>query len=299
MAEADNKLWGNKEHRAAIFKDGVTPKFLLQQYAGGHRYEVSRMAKAIDNSGFSSRQATAYVADGVAREGIAKSVDNFFDCRVPIPKWRGEIVLPQYVREGAARCYREEVRQRNLSDLGNYFSQCIGFLADFETYAYSQAGAMDGCTASQVRRHRDTKMKAIYEYRKALKKGFQGGLTNGSISQTYLDNQVDLMLAAANVDKDGNPTAIPLATEALKARIKTIGNKLHMDSLYLRDNGFTIDKPKEKDAITMYEKCVKSEATKPKEAFTSSQQEADTWSRQEASTSYQQKASDQDDRFLP
>jgi hypothetical protein len=80
-----------------------------------------------------------------------------------------------------------------------------------------------------------------------------------------------------------------------------------MDSLYLRDNVFNIDKPKDGEAEKIYEECVKSETKKPKKAFTSSQQdastsfqqEADTWSRQEASTSYQQKASDQDDRFLP
>ena len=96
------------------------------------------------------------------------------------------------------------------------------------------------------------------------------------------------MLAGAKVDKDGNPTAIPLATEALKARIKTRGDKLHMDSLYLRDNAFDIKGPEDHDAKKMYEECVKSEARK---AFTSSQQDA--------STSYQQKASDQDDPFLP
>ena len=150
-------------------------------------------------------------------------------------------------------------------------------------------------------------MEAIYEYRKALQKRFQGGLTNGSILQKDLDNEVDSMLADAEVDKDGNPTAIPLATEALKARIKKRGNKLHMDSLYLRDNAFQINPPKDGEAEEIYEECVKSKARKPKKAFTSSQQdastsfqqEADTWSRQEASTSYQQKASDQDDRFLP
>jgi hypothetical protein len=291
MAEADKKLWGNKKHRAAIFKDGVTPKFLLQQYADGHRYQVSRMARAIDQSGFSSRQATAYVANEVAREGIAKAADNFVDCRVPMPKWRGEMVLPEYVREGAARCYREEVRQLNLRPLGKYFSQCIQFLDDFETYAYSQAGAMDGCTAFQVRQHRDTKIEAIYLYGEALKKGFQGRLINGSMSQTDLDNEVNIMLANANVDRNGNPTAIPLPTEALKARIKTEGEALQINSLYLRDNSFTLTKPKDKDAITMYEECVKNEARNPKKASTSHQQDA--------STSYQRKASDQDDRFLP
>jgi hypothetical protein len=153
MAEADKNLWSNKKHR----RDRLTPKFLLQQYADGHRYEVSRMSKAIEISGFSSRQATAYVADEVAREGIAKSANNFLDCRVPIPILQG---VSQYDREGAARCYREKVRQLRITPLREYFSDCIGFLDDFETYAYSQAGAIDGCTASQVRRHRDTKKRS-------------------------------------------------------------------------------------------------------------------------------------------
>ena len=137
MAEADKNLWSNKKHRPAIFRDRLTPKFLLQQYADGHRCEVSRMSKAIEISGFSSRQATAYVADEVAREGIAKSTDNFLDCRVSIPILKGAF---QYDREGAARCYREKVRQLRIIALRKYFSNCIGFLDDFEDVCILSGG---------------------------------------------------------------------------------------------------------------------------------------------------------------
>ena len=274
MAEADRELWSDKNHRDAIFQDGLTPNFLVEQYAEAHRYEVGRMADDLMDEGFDTRQATAYVADGMVREAIESSAREFIDCSVPFPKLKDQNVLTSFARRRAQKCYLEKVRELNLSKLSDYYSECIGFADDFESYSDSPEGVGEGCTPSQIVRHRETKIQAINGFKKALQAGFKRGLKKGYISQTYLNNAVDNMLSVANVDKNGNTRTSQLPTEALKDRIRTRGEVLRMNSLYKRDNVFTVKKPSVEEGTLLYEKCVQNVATELKGTSTPSQQES-------------------------
>ena len=277
MAEADRELWSDKQHKDAIFQGGLTPNFLVTQYAEAHKYEVGRMADHLMANGFDTRQATAYVTDGMLREAIDLSADIFISCSVPCPKLKDESVLQKltpFARAGAQRRYCEKVRELNIPMLSTYYSECIGFADDFESYSRSPEGAREGCTASQIARHRSTKIEAIRLFGKALKDGFIGGIEEGHISQTNLNNAIDDMLADANVDKDGNSIASQLTTKALKDRIKTRGEVLRMNSLYKRDNLFTMKKPAPDKEKGFYEECLQSAATKFQRTSTPSQQES-------------------------
>ena len=212
-------------------------------------------------NGFDTRQATAYVTDGMLREAIESSAREFISCSVSLPKLKDKSVLEKltpYAREGADRCYFEKVQELNLLMLSDYYSECTALAGDLELYSDSPEGARDGCTA----RHRETKIEAINGFKKALQAGFTRGLNEGHISQTYLNNRVDAMLADANVDKDGNSRAGELTTKELKDRIRTRGEDLRINSLYYRDSVFTITKPLLEEGTLYYEECVQSETRK-------------------------------------
>jgi hypothetical protein len=238
---------------------------------------VIRMTRDLRTKGFANRQATAYVADGIVREAMTSSADAFIFCRVQFPQLEDESVLDKLTtgqKEAADRCYLEKVRLRNLRELSTYFSDCIGFVDDFESYSRSPEGVRDGCTASQSARHRKTKMKGIHGFEEALQEGFIMGLHEGHISQTDLNDTVDKMVADANVDKDGNSKVGELTTEALKDRIRTRGEGLRMNSLYKRDNVFTLRRPPPDEEQRLYAECVKSEEPKRKGTSTPPQQDS-------------------------
>ena len=219
-------------------------------------------------NGFDTRQATAYVTDGMLREAIESSACAFTSSSIPIPKLKDKSVLEKltpYAIRAAKQCYLEKVREFNLSELSTHYSECTALAGDLELYSDSPEGVWDGCTASQTARHRETKIEAINGFKKALQAGFRQGLEKGHISQTYLNDTVNTMLADANVDKDGNSRAGELTAEALKYRIKTRGEDLRINSLYFRDSVFTVKKPSADEGQKLYEECVQSAATRGRE----------------------------------
>lgn len=268
LAETDKAIWSDKAHRKKIFTHKVTQKFLQDQYAGAHRFEVSRMAWDCQNKGYTTRQSTAYTMDEGVREGLEHSASDYIECQVAIPRLNIETVAGQlesrlspYQREGAENCYRERVRLDNLPGLSKFFSQCIGLTEDLVTYASSPAGEADGCTEAQIARHKDTQMYAERLFDQTLKHVYHGSLTDKSVSQEDLDQQVLIMRSETNVNEKGNPIDVPLTTEAVKARIKTRAQELHMDSLYIRDNVYTIQKPSTTQSKRWYGECVKRQVT--------------------------------------
>ena len=283
MVEADRGLWGDKNHRKAVFKGGLTPDFLVKQYNDGHAYEVGRMTQDLLSKGFTSRQATAYVADETLRKALDTSAGNFIACSVPIPKSKDKNVATSFANQGVELCYLEKVRDFNIPALSEYYSECIGFAKDFESYSRSPERVSDGCTIVQSERHEKTRKKAILGFHVALQEGFKRGLATGRISQTDLHDLVNDMVSK------GNRTS-QLPTKDLKDRIKKRGEKLHMTCLYKRDNVFTVTKPTRDQARKFYKECVEGASTGLKGTFTPSQQGSLERSEPESS--------DQDSRFL-
>ena len=197
----------------------------------------------VNNKRFHPKQAPAFVLDRRLDESIDLSTANFCLYQPPCPQLKDKELrnalskFTSYKEEAARQCYWHKVRLSNLKGLTAKFSDYIQLADPLEPYLqYSQfgEGRTDDGNVSQTEQHRDTKMRAILEFKRALKKA---NIPN-------IDAKVDKMLFAANVAKDGTSTAGRSTIEAAKADIFEIGKKLKLNSLYKRKDIFLMKKLK-------------------------------------------------------
>lgn len=241
MTEADNAVWNDRANLEIILNSGVTPNFLCNQYAEGHKWQLTRMAHNLQMSAFNSRQATAFVTNRFLRSAITASATNFIVCDIKIPT-TSESPIKGFDDSRVTECFRQKVRNANLTEFTRQFSDFIRLADYFELYSTSPEGLRGGCTLSQTREHRETKMIAIREFKRGIQEGFTLSLHLKTLSQTDLDDRVNKMLSLAEIDKDGNSKAAKVTTEKLKSRIVTKGEEIKINSLYKRESTFTIDK---------------------------------------------------------
>ena len=262
IQDADEALWMMDKHADAINKAGLTPEFLVNQYDLAHKAEVGRMTHDLTvKNEFHGRQATAFLVDGRLKSSITLSRDKFISYEPTPPKLEDESVLSEFTPfqvEAANYCYFKKVRLHNLLEITKHFSDYTKLAHSLELYSQSPEGLADGCNTFQTDQHRETKMKAIRSFKKALK--------GGRIPKRDTEKAVQQMLFLADVDKDGNSTEALLPIEDMKARISKIGGDLQINYLYKRKSVFSMEEPKRIDAREMYKECVESVAKKPRNA---------------------------------
>ena len=296
--EADRVVWWDKKNRQAIFEANLTQKFIDERYKGAHYYEVDRMTHdLLYVKGFHPRQATAFVIDAILRESMVASINTFARGAIEPTELEDQSVVNKFdplQRRSAKMCYAEKVRLSNVRRLSNYFSKCTKLADHLELYSKSSEDRTEDGNRSQTMQHRETKMKAIRGYEEALRSGLERGLTGKSLSEKDdVEANIDGMLANAGVERDGTSGTVIAGWSRTPERVKeevdhhiaticSIGEGLKIDNLYKKESAFTIVEPEAEESKRLYEECVQSAATKPKEISTSSQQEA----------------SDQDDRYL-
>jgi hypothetical protein len=269
---ADKALWRREEHAYAINKFGLTPEFLVNQYAFAHNSEVARMTHDLrENKKFHGKQATAYLVDGMIESSITLSTNKFiyYEPTPPMLEDEDESVLSRFTSyqvEKANQCYFKKVRLHNLSKITKHFSNYTKLAHTLELYSQSPEGLGDGCNPFQTDQHRETKMKAICSFKKVLK--------GGGIPERETKEALDDMLGLAAVDKDGNSTEGLLPIEEVKDRIYTIGEPLNINYLYKRRSVYSMMDLKKKVRREYYKECVKNAATKPGNASIVLEQES-------------------------
>ena len=269
--KADKNLWMREEHADAINKAGLTPEFLVNQYAFAHKVELGRMTCDLKEDGFHPKQATAFLVDRLLDASITLSTDNFiyFEPTPPVLELEDESVLSTFTShqvERANRCYFKKMRLHNVFDLAEHFANYTKLAHTLELYSQSPEGEADGCNTFQTQQHRETKMKAIHSFEEALQEG--------KTLETETKEALNKMLVLATVDKDGNSTEGLLPIEEVKDRISKIGGDLQIDYLYKRRSVFSMREPKIGNQRTCYKECVKNAARKPRNASIVPEQES-------------------------
>ena len=249
--------------RILINKAKMTPEF---------KAEVGRMTHHLTvRKKFHPRQATAFLVDGMVELSITLSTKKFFyyEPKPPMLQDEDESVLSRFTSfqvERANQCYFKKVRLHNLSTITEHFSDYTKLAHTLELYSQSPEGLAHGCNTFQTEQHRETKMRAIRSFEKALK--------GGGIPKTETKEALNKMLVLATVDKDGNSTEGLLPIEEMKDRIYTIGEPLKINSLYKRQSVCSLKSPKGKQAQKFYKECVKNAARKPRNASILAEQES-------------------------
>ena len=270
--KADKNLWMVEEHANAINKAGLTPEFLVNQYAFAHKTEIGRMTYNLTvKKRFHGRQATAFLVDRLLDASITLSRDKFiyFEPTPPVLELEDKSVLSTFTShqvERANQCYFTEARLHNVRKMTAHFSDYTKLAHTLELYSQSPEGLAHGCNTFQTDQHRETKMRAIRSFEKALK--------HGDIPERDTERAVKDMLFLADVDKDGNSTQGLLPIEEVKDRIYRIGERLKINYLYKRRSVFSMREPEIKDRRACYKECVKNAARKPRNASRVPEQES-------------------------
>ena len=111
--------------------------------------------------------------------------------------------------------YFKKMRLFNLPDITINFSKYIELSHALELYSESPEEIREGCTASQTKQHRSTKIKAI--------NGFVEALKDGEIREIEAKGAVKEMLAFANVKRNGTSRAGQLARQLTR---EEVGNRI-------------------------------------------------------------------------
>ena len=191
---------------------------------------MALMADSLQNdNGFHPNQATV---DGFIDNSIDVSVTNFTTFAVEpntlqLEDITVEDTLTLDQKTSATSCYEQKVRLRNVFRLADCFSDYIELMNCLELYSDSTEGGAEGCNTFQTQHHRATKIKAISEFKKALREGLKRSLTKGQLSETYVKAEVDDVLSRAEVTETGDSRAGSLTIDQLKGRIYDIGNRLN------------------------------------------------------------------------
>ncbi len=193
-------------------------------------------------AGFNSKQATAFITDGMLQAAIPLSVQKYLTYQPPLPFVSVEKELTSFQKESAYDRYYNKVRFYNLPNLTNLFANYINLLQSLEYYSVSPQGIEDGCTSFQTQRHTETKVEAIRGFATALKRG---GLENKNIEDALKEMQQHIDQCKAS-----------LTADQVQNVIKSLGEDIKINSMCRRDAVLTMALPLPKSQEILLTECL-------------------------------------------